>query len=95
MTTYPALTGEGAQPNTYSSVPPQGKLNNNTIVFTIWGDNLQPEEVRSSIQSWLADVKKYLQWQSDTFSGFNDALEREARQSIESADQNCFGIKTS
>jgi hypothetical protein len=30
-------------------------------------------------RDWLGDVKRYLQWQRDTFKGFNDALAGSAR----------------
>jgi hypothetical protein len=71
------------QPSTYSTMPPEGVLHNNSIIFKIWGDNLQSQEVQSTIQRWITDVKQWLQWHTSTFSGFNAALEREARQAIE------------
>jgi hypothetical protein len=49
------------QPSTYNTMPPEGVLHNDSIILKIWGDTLQPQEVQSTIQRWLADVKQWLQ----------------------------------
>ena len=64
-------------------MPPEGKLNYNSIIFKIWGDNLQPQEVQSTIQGWIADVNQWLQWHANTFRSFNETLATEARRAVE------------
>jgi hypothetical protein len=71
------------RPSTFNTMPPQGRLSNNNLVFTMWGDNLQQEQVQSGLQAWLASIKQYLQWHEDTFRGFNTGLQQEARQAVD------------
>jgi hypothetical protein len=53
------------RPSTYDSGPPRGEVRANAILFRFWSDNPQPEKLRSELDRWLADVKRYLQWQRD------------------------------
>jgi hypothetical protein len=71
------------QPNTYSNNPPQGVVRGNTLIFSYWGDSLNPEQLQNSIRDWLNNVQQHLQWQRDSFRGLNEALPREAREAIE------------
>jgi hypothetical protein len=71
------------QPNTYNMNPPRGVVHNNSLTFTIWGDNLTSDQVRSQIDEWLQSIRQHLQWQRDSFRAFSEALPREARQAIE------------
>jgi hypothetical protein len=71
------------RPNTYSNNPPQGVVRGNTLIFSYWGDSLNPEQLQNSIRDWLNNVQQHLQWQRDRFRGLNEALPREAREAIE------------
>ena len=71
------------KPNTYNSVPPNGTITNNTLIFKVWGDDMQPAGVRAALQAWIAHVRQYLQWLSASFASFNGSLDREALQAIE------------
>jgi len=62
------------RPSTYDTLPPRGELQRSTIKFRYWSDTPQAGQVRSELDRWLADVKRYLQWLRDSFKGFNDAL---------------------
>ncbi len=70
------------RPNTYDTAPPRGEVAKNVITFRYWSDTPQTEQIRSAIDRWLADVKRYLQWQRETFQGFNDTLATQARTAI-------------
>jgi len=71
------------RPNTFNHSPPAANIHGNTLTFHIWGDNLTSETVSQQITKFVADVKQWLDWQRNSFGGFNEALAREARQAIE------------
>ena len=70
------------QPNTYSTGAPQGEVRGNLLIFRIWTDRPQPAEIRARIDAWLANVKSYLDWHSQSFAGFNGSLAGLARNAI-------------
>jgi hypothetical protein len=70
------------QPSTYSRSPPQGEVRGDMLIFRIWTDKPQSEEVRAQLDGWLTGVRQYLQWQRDTFRGFNESLAGLARTAI-------------
>jgi hypothetical protein len=70
-------------PNTHHMSPPQGAVHDNVITFRHWTDKAAPEQVRPQIDKWLADVRQHLQWQRESFLGFNNSCAQEARQAIE------------
>lgn len=72
----------GVRPNTYDTAPPHGEISGNTLVFRYWSDAPQGEHLKAALNGSLGDVKRYLQWQSETFKGFNDALAGSARTAI-------------
>ena len=47
-----------------------------------WSDTPQGDQVRSAIGQWLVAIKRYLQWQVDSFKGFNDTLAANALTAI-------------
>ena len=83
------------RPSTYDSGPPRGEVRGNTILFRFWSDNPQPEKLRSELDRWLADVKRYLQWQRESFKGFNDSLVGSARTAITRRREKLSPTKTS
>jgi hypothetical protein len=70
------------RPSTYDTAPPRGEVRGNMITFRYWSDTPQGDQVKAALNGWLSDVKRYLQWQHNTFSGFNDALAGRARTAI-------------
>jgi hypothetical protein len=71
------------RPNTYNSSPPRASVRGNILTFNIWGENLIAERVGQQITAFVAEVNQWLEWQRNSFNGFNDALAREARQAID------------
>jgi hypothetical protein len=70
------------RPSTYDTGPPRGEIRGNTIIFRYWNDRPQADQLRLAIDGWLADVKRYLQWQRESFNGFNEQLASTTRTSI-------------
>jgi hypothetical protein len=70
------------RPSQYDTMPPRGEVRGNVITFRYWNDTPQAQQVRSELDRWLADVKRYLQWQHNSFRGFNDGLATLARTAI-------------
>lgn len=67
------------QPSTHNLNPPRGTVKGNILIATLWGDNLDADQVRGQIHTWLGDVRQHLQWQRDSFRNFNTALAQQAR----------------
>jgi hypothetical protein len=72
------------RPSTHDTGPPCGEVRGNTLIFHYWSDTPQEDQLRSALDKWLADIKRYLQWQRDTFKDFNDMLANNARTAINS-----------
>jgi len=70
------------QPSTHNSMPPRGRVERGALIFTYQGTNLTTEKVRVEIDSWLASVKQYLDWQRQSLKGFNENLLAMARDVI-------------
>jgi hypothetical protein len=70
------------QPSTYNMNPPQGIVQGNILTTTLWGDNLNADQVRGQINTWLGEVRQHLQWQRDSFRNFNVALAQQARDGV-------------
>jgi hypothetical protein len=48
------------QPSTYNRNPPQGTVQGNILTTTLWGDNLNADQVRGQINTWLGEVRRLL-----------------------------------
>jgi len=70
------------QPSTYNMNPPQGTVQGNILTTTLWGDNLNADQVRGHINTWVREVRQHLQWQRDSFRNFNVALAQRARDAV-------------
>lgn len=70
------------RPSRFDTRPPGGEVCDNTLIFRYWSDTPQETQVRSAIDQWLIDIKRYLQWQRDSFKGFNDMLAANAQKAI-------------
>jgi hypothetical protein len=71
------------QPGTYTLNPPRGVVQGNILTSSYWGDNLNTDQVRGQIDTWLSDIRQHLQWQRDGFRDLNEALPREAHAAID------------
>lgn len=72
------------RPNTYDTMPPRGEVRGSTLIFRYWSDTPQGDQLRSTLEQWLADIKRYLQWQRESLKGFNDTLASNSRTAINS-----------
>lgn len=70
------------RPNTYSTSFPRGEVKGNVLIFRTWTDKPEAVEIRSQIDAWLGEVKRYLQWHRDGFQSFNQSLPGLARAQI-------------
>jgi hypothetical protein len=67
------------QPSTYNMNPSQGTVQGNILTTTLWGDNLNADQARGHINTWVGEVRQHLQWQRDSFGNFNGARPASAR----------------
>jgi hypothetical protein len=70
------------QPSTHNLNPPRGTVKGNILIATLWGDNLNVDQVRVQIDTWLGEIRQHLQWQRDSFRNFNTALAQQARDAV-------------
>ena len=82
------------RPSTYDTAPPRGEVRGNIITFRYWSDTPQGDQVKTALNGWPGDVKRYLQWQHDTFGGFNDALAGGPERQSRNGGKSCSPIKT-
>jgi hypothetical protein len=71
------------RPGTYTLNPPRGVVRGNILTSSYWGDNLNADQVRNQIDTWLSDIRQHLQWQRDGFRDLTETLPREARGAID------------
>ena len=82
------------RPTSYSLNPPCAAVNDNHLTLTITGTDLTPEQLRTEIDSRLADINTNLKRQRADAAGFNDQLCTKAHDHIQRrrekllADQN-------
>jgi hypothetical protein len=70
------------QPSTHNMNPPRGAVQGNILTTRLWGDNLNADQVRGQINTWLGEVRQHLLWQRESFRNFNVALAQQARDAI-------------
>jgi hypothetical protein len=70
------------RPNAYSSSFPRGEVQDKQLIFRTWTDRPDAVQIRSQIDAWLGEVKRYLQWHRDSFQSFNQSLSGLARTAI-------------
>lgn len=79
-------------PNIWSTSVAYGRVEGKSVVFTIGGINLSTEKVKDEINKRVAEIEKWLNYQSESVSGFSDELNKivvealEARKSKLNAD---------
>ena len=71
------------KPTTWSMSVPRGRVEGNFVVFTISGTNLSTEKVRDEIDKRVAEIKKWLNYQSKGAREFSDELNRVVVQALE------------
>jgi len=71
------------KPNTWTTSIPRGRVEGNSIVFTISGTDLTQEKVKASIDRETSEIQKWLGFQEKSVDGFSQQLELVVRQAIE------------
>ncbi|MEP1696429.1 MAG: hypothetical protein ABJJ69_07820 [Paracoccaceae bacterium] len=71
------------KPNTWTTSIPRGRVEGNSIVFSVRGTDLSPEKVKSEISASVSEIQKWLGFQSDSARGFPEALARVVEQAVE------------
>ncbi|MCE8006836.1 hypothetical protein [Aestuariivita sp.] len=71
------------KPNTWTTSIPRGRVEGNSIVFSVSGTDLSPEKVKSKISGTVSEIQKWLDFQSDSARGFPEALARVVKQAVE------------
>lgn len=79
------------RPNTFDSGPPRAIVQEQSIALKVTGRDLKPEQVKSALNSTLADVEKYLGWQKPTVDQINTRLASSVRQTIEARKAKLLG----
>lgn len=72
------------RPSTSTSMPPVADIRNNTLLLSLSGTDLSPEETKSQFDQELHKIKEYLGWIANDVQPFNDGLGALARQAIDS-----------
>ena len=82
------------QPSTFTSSPPRGTIQGNSLILHIEGTDLNPEHVRGEIDRTISEIRSYLDNLRNNAKGLNSQLPQIARNAIERrrkkllADQN-------
>lgn len=71
------------KPNTWTTSIPRGSIEGNSVIFTISGTELSAEKVKANIESTVAEIQKWLDFQSDSARGFPEQLAQVVNQALE------------
>jgi hypothetical protein len=71
------------QPTTSDTAPPRAIVTSSALIIRVVGRNMTADHVKRELDSTLADIDQYLNWQRGTADEFNRRLESSVRQSIE------------
>ena len=92
------FSGEGSafniMPTTHSLSPPRGEIRNNALFIYVQGADLEPQQVKSTIDQTMQEIKTHLNWLQNDARGFNQQIRSLAERRINErrqkllADQN-------
>ena len=71
------------QPGRYTTAPPCGIINTNSLILEVLGVNLKPEKVKAEINRTLSSINTYLKYLSDDVRKFNKQIRQRARKRID------------
>lgn len=75
------------RPSTFTTMLPVAAIRDNTLLLSVFGTDLTPEETKSQLDQELHKIKEYLGWIANDVQPFNDELGALARQAIDSRRQ--------
>ncbi|MDB5659368.1 MAG: hypothetical protein JWS10_1983 [Cypionkella sp.] len=70
------------KPNTWTTSIPRGRLEGNSVLFTISGIDLSPAQVKSDIDRQIADLQLWLGFQEQSVGSFPVELAQVAKQAL-------------
>ncbi|SIS70243.1 hypothetical protein [Paracoccus saliphilus] len=71
------------KPNTWTTRIPRGRVEANSIVFTISGTDLSQERVKSEIDRQINEIQQWLSFQEKSVVNFPDELAHVVKQALE------------
>jgi hypothetical protein len=71
------------RPTTFNSAPPRAMVSSNAVIIRVAGRDMAPDHVKRALDSTLADIEQYLNWQRGTATDFNERLATSVRQSVD------------
>lgn len=71
------------QPTSFTLSPPRGEIRGNLLILEIEGVDLNPDQVRASIDRSLSEIKKYMETLRNNAAGLNGQLRQLAKDAIE------------
>lgn len=75
------------QPTSYTLTWPSGKIQKDSLILSITGIDMEPENVRSQIDRTVFEIKQHLGWLQADSDAFNRQIDQLARRRIESRRQ--------
>lgn len=81
------------KPTTWSLSVPHGRVEGNFVVFTISVTNNSTEAVKAEIDERVAEIKKWLNYQSESAGGFSDELSRIVVEALEARKSKLIADK--
>lgn len=71
------------KPTTFTTVIPRGRIDGNSLLFTISGTDLTTDNVKSEIERRLNEVQQWLDFQSKSVGNFPTELSQIAKQAVD------------
>ena len=71
------------KPTTWTTSLPRGRIEGNSVRFTISGTNLLPEKVKSAIDHRISEIQEWLGFQEKRVGNFPNELAQVAMQALE------------
>lgn len=71
------------KPTTWTTSLPRGRIEGNSVRFTISGTDLSPEKVKSEIDHRISEIQQWLGFQEKSVGNFPNELTQIAKQALE------------
>lgn len=71
------------RPSTFDSAPPRAIVTKEHVIVRVQGRDLNPEQVKASLDESIAHIEKYLAWHRSTVDPFNASLPQIIRGAVE------------
>lgn len=71
------------KPNTWTTSVPRGRVEGNSIVFTISGTDLSQEKVKSQVDHQIKEIQQWLDFQKNSVGNFPNELAQVVKQALE------------